>query len=846
MNKTSSDDISFGEWIRQRRHILDLTQQELADQIGCARITLRRIEAGTLKPSKELAQILLEKLDAPLANDEAWLRFSRGLAEFPEASANHLVRKPLTNLPTSLTSFIGRDKEQGEIINLLQKKPLVTLAGAGGIGKTRLAIQVGQRLLNDYPNGVWFVPLDSLSDPALVPQTVASAFDIQEGSSEQPLLERLTYSLRQKTALLIFDNCEHLLDACAQLTKTLLTNCPNLKILATSREVLNLEGEATYYLPPLSTPDDNLALEKWAEYESIRLFTERASLTRSSFRLTKENDQIIADICRKVDGIPLAIELAAAYIDTLQAKEILKQLNESFSLLASDSRIVLPRHQTMEASLDWSWGLLTPSEQTFMRQLSIFAGGWTLEAAQAVCQGDALNLTRALVKKSLIVVDREPERERRYRFHEMVRHYAWEKLILAGDEENVRTRHLKYFLQFSAEAESELRGPTQAEWYARRNEERDNIRAALEWADQTNVEAGLYLSSRLHRPWEENDFQEGHYWLPKFLEKPESHAYPSVRAKALKAHVWILNQLEQFDRARSSAQECLELYRALEDRQGEVDALVSVSWQESNPAEKLALIQQALGLAQSLEYIRGQADALKVLGWLDQANDFAHWRQAIALTRQLGDWLGLANRLSTMGWFLILNGDIEAAQKCLDEASVLFQQLNRKSSGTELLGSYGQIALIQGNFEKARTYFQESATIGMEFGNRMAYLWDRVHLGYVALGAGNLHEARDILEETVRDFQKDGSLMGVVFTLEGMAGLFVAIQKPAIAARLIGWANATREKTGDPRPRLEQADVDQIIAVCPDKMGEVAFSDAYEEGQKMTLDEAVAYALNES
>ena len=750
---------------------------------------------------------------------------------------------PKHNLPPQLSTFIGREKETDEVANLLAKHRLVTLAGVGGIGKTRLSLWVGQRVLNDYPDGVWFVALDSLSDPALVPQTVASVFEIRE-RPDRPIIEILMNVLRERTALLILDNCEHLLDSCAQLITSLLTNCPNLKFLATSREILNMKGEATYYLPSLSVPEDNeLLTEKLIENESIRLFTERAKLAHSSFQLTKENAQTVVKICRRIDGIPLAIELAAVRVSILQAKEILKQLNDSFVLLASDSRGVLARHETLQASMDWSWGLLTKAEQIFLQRLSVFAGGWTLESAQAVCDGNVLSLTNALVKKSLIVVDQKTEHETRYRFHEIVRQYMIERLMESGEEENIRNRHLKYFLQISEQAETALIGPTQMEWYIYLNDERENIRTALGWADEIDVEAGMYILGRLHRFWEMYDSQEGSYWLSKFLHKPESHVYPKARANALLVHGWILVDLQQFNVALSSAQESLELYRALGDQQGEVDGLLQLTWETSNIAEKMTLCQQALILAKELDDIPRQADGLWRLGWLDQENRFIYWEKAIALARPIRNWRGLAVGLSTMGYFLVLNGNIESGEKYLDESVKLCQEINMHPLPEGLLSAYGQIALLRGDFEKARAYFQEDAQLGVESGNRQHYLWPRAHLGYVALHEGSWTEACDIFEETAQEFQKDKYTIGVVFTLEGIAEAFVAIHKPQHAARIIGWADATREKIEDTRPPLEQADVDKIIAACVAKMGEVAFSDAYDEGQKMTLDEAVAYAL---
>ncbi len=427
-------EVSFGEWLKRRRGAKGWTQKQLAQQISCSTSALRKMEAEERRPSAEIIQRLAEIFEIPQDEHKSfmgfargdWQAFSSGETEDSPWRLSHVA--PHSNLPASMTSFIGREKEQEEIIQLIKKNRLVTLAGVGGIGKTRLSLQLGHRLLNHYPDGVWFVPLDSLSDSALVTQTVASVFDIREGP-EHPVIEILKNVLRQKTTLLILDNCEHLLDACAQLVVILLTNCPKLKILATSRETLNVEGESIYHLPSLAIPEHNMSLETLTEYESVKLFTERATLVVSSFALTKENAQTVVNICRRVDGMPLAIELAAARVHMLNVEEISKQLQGSLSLLASNHRTTLPRHQTLQASMNWSWGLLSEAEQIFMQQLSIFAGGWTLEASQAVCDGDVLSLTDALVKKSLIVVDQRSGRKTRYRFHEIVRQYAYQKLV---------------------------------------------------------------------------------------------------------------------------------------------------------------------------------------------------------------------------------------------------------------------------------------------------------------------------------------------------------------------------------------------------------------------------------
>jgi predicted ATPase/DNA-binding SARP family transcriptional activator len=804
--------------------------------------------SAALKQYQACEQILRKELNLdPQPETRAlYKRIRKGEIEPARVKKQIETSAPQHNLPAQISTFIGREKEQEEIVHLLTKHRLVTLVGMGGIGKTRIVLEVGNRVLHDFPSGVWFIALDSLSDPELVPQTVAAIFDLREGS-ERPVIEVLISVLREKTTLLILDNCEHLVHACTQLITRLLTNCPNLRVLATSRQTLKIRGEAVYFLPSMSIPEASvLTMEKLTEYESIQLFTERAALALSSFTLTNENAKTVADICYRLDGIPLAIELAAARINLLQVKEIQKQLEDSFSLLTSDSDSTVQRHRTLHASMDWSWGLLTESEQSFLRQLSVFAGGWTLESAQIVCDGDALQLMSALVKKSLIIVNRESGSETRYRFHEFVRQYARERLVETGEEEIIRTRHLKYFLQFTESAEPALRGPAQMEWYARLDHERDNIRAALEWADKTDVEAGLYLSSRLERFWESFDLREGASWYSKFLQKPESHAFPKARAKALYAYVQAMVGLQQFEAAHSAAEECLRIYRSCGDQQGEVDGLLMLGWESTNAAKKKVVGQQAFELAQSLGDVRRQAMALWNLGWSDHTADrFVYWKKAIALHRSLGDLQALAGALSSLGYFHVMDGKIESALPYLDEASKLYQQLNLRLLSSTLL-AYGQIALARGDFERARAYIQENARNGHERGNQQDYLWSRAHLGYVALREGSINESRQIFMETARDFQKDGYEIGVIFTLEGMAELYVSVGKPEHAARLIGWAEAARGKLGDTRPLLEQANVDKIIAASLAKMGEVEFSDAYEEGQGMTLDEAVMYALTEA
>ena len=472
---------------------------------------------SAIQQYRSLEKLLRKELnlDPQLETRDLYKRIRKG--EFKPASDKTLSQEampPRHYLPVHLTTFIGRERNCIEISRLLTHNRLVTLIGAGGIGKTRLAVQTGKSLLNHYPDGVWFIPLESLADEDLVPQTVASFLMVSE-LSDGALAEVLVHELRSKTLLLILDNCEHLLEACAQLAETLLKNCPHIRILATSRDILRLEGEAAYHVPALEIPEHPGAqsIVEVANTESVRLFAQRAALVLSSFEITETNVETLIKICSRLEGIPLAIELAAAHVDIFTPNEILKQLNGSFDLLVSSTRSALPRHQTMRASIDWGWNLLTDAECMFLRRLSVFMGGWTLHAAQALQVDNPRLLTSVLAKKSFVVVHQQSEHETRYGFHEVIRSFAQEKLVEAGEENTMRDRHLEYFLELARQFEPALQGVDQDLWLERLFVERDNIHAALEWAARTNVQAGLYLSNRLRIFWENYDLREGARWL---------------------------------------------------------------------------------------------------------------------------------------------------------------------------------------------------------------------------------------------------------------------------------------------------------------------------------------------
>lgn len=561
----------------------------------------------------------------------------------------------------------------------------------------------------------------------------------------------------------------------------------------------------------------------------------------------------MAQICSQLDGIPLAIELAAARVNIFSTAQIATRLGDCLDLLTSGSRTALPRQKTIRASIDWSWNLISDAERALLRRLTVFAGGWTLEAAEAVCSGAAvepqqvLELMSHLVAKSLVIPNSHSRRVRRFNLHETIRQYAHEKLVEAGEEGDNRDRHLQYFLGRSAQTESGLYGPQHVAWLAEASDERDNIRIALEHASKVDVEAGLYLSGRLQEFWNILDQRAGEFWLTTFTQKPEAEDHPHARARALLALGWILSCLQQFPRMLSTAQECLALYRLCGDQHGEADALLLLGYSlqlldEREPASEY--YEQSLVLSRSLGDSRRQACVLFQMGYDHRAD----WEEAMDLYRQAGDFNSLASLLYQAARFHILaTGDIEKPQQYVNEADRLVSLTNMNKRGP--LGYYARwaksmIALVRGDYEEAYAQLQDATGFTQESGDRMGYLWTRVSLGTVALRAGNLVEAQQIFTKSVQNFRKNGNTPYVVHALEGLVGVYTAAGKAELAARLLGWADATRTRFSNPRPFLMQSNIGEDVAAIIAGIGASAYQAAYESGRDLILDEAVALAAD--
>ncbi len=549
-----------------------------------------------------------------------------------------------TNLPSQLTSFVGREKEISAVTRLIAANRLVTLTGPGGTGKTRLSLRVAADLLDSFPHGVWFVELAALANSALVPQTVMTTLGLREESGRS-LLEILTDFLRAKTVLLILDNCEHLVEASAQLAETLLQACPNLRLLVSSREALGIPGETPYRVPSLAIPDGHAAYSAASivQFEAARLFMERAKAVAPAFAVSDENASAIAKICARLDGIPLAIELAAARVKILKVEQIAERLDDRFRLLTGGSRTALPRQQTLRALIDWSYDLLSITERSLLVRLSIFAGGWTLEAAEKVCGDDQLpvfdilDLLMQLVNKSLVVVDVDDGSETRYRMLETIRQYAREKLAGSDEGSGLRTRHLDYFLAFSERATPELHGSQVAVWLRQLDADLDNLRAALEWSLSQNVQAGLQMVGILMPYWDaHNDMHEGIEWSELFLRQPGAATRNAARAKMLTALAFLYEFKIENILAEKYAREGLEIYRELGDQPGEAFAL----------------------------FVLGQA----LCGHDDYPTGRPLVFESLALYRKLGDKFGISEVLCALGNF-IDEQDPERARGYMTEKS---------------------------------------------------------------------------------------------------------------------------------------------------------------------------------
>ena len=737
------------------------------------------------------------------------------------------------NLPAPRSSFIGREREMEEVKRELEMSRLLTLTGTGGSGKTRLALEVARDLMEAYSDGVWFVELAPLSEEALVPKAVAEALEVPERPDE-PLAETLKEVLEDKELLLVVDNCEHLLEATARLVDVLLDSCPRLRVLATSREGLGVEGELRWPVPPLNAPDPRYSfmVEELERSESARLFLARARNRAPSFAFTPGSAQAVAEVCSKLEGIPLAIELAAARVGTLSLEQISKRLEGSLELLTGGGRTAAPRQRTIRGTLDWSHELLCERERKVFRRLSVFAGGFSLEASEVVVsdesigQSEVLELLSGLVEKSLVIAELAAESGGvRYRLLDTIRQYALEKLEQSGEIEDVKRAHAEYFLALAEEAEPELIGPREAEWFERLVEELDNFRAALSWASvHGEAELSLRLAGVLGSFWFwEGHSSEGRGWLEGALNQ-EGPTSVLARAKALGAASLLASQLSDYARARGAAEEGLRLSKEA----GTEDSHRPFFVWNSPPTFFLNRLANV-----SME--EGDHERARALG-----------EESLALSRQSNEVQGIVWSLLTLAIAATLRADYEQAERSYAEGMSLVRELDSAYARFLYLQNWGWTTLLQGDPARATALIEEAVDLARERRRGFMGLLSRPldNLGWAALLGGELGRAKAQFAENLMLSKERGNKGTLLLSLEGLACVAGAEGEGLRAARLFGAAEALMEKIDYRLVPQERAVLEPYRASVRSRLGEAAWEEAVAEGGALGLDQAIGYALS--
>jgi predicted ATPase/class 3 adenylate cyclase/Tfp pilus assembly protein PilF len=720
----------------------------------------------------------------------------------PDLPSDFLPLKTLdsrpNNLPATPAPLIGREHEVEAACALLRQAAvrLLTLTGPGGIGKTRIALQVAAALLDHFVGGVFFVALAPINDPDLVAATIAQTLGVREAAGK-PLAESLMDYLQNKDMLLVLDNFEQVVEA-APLLAGMLAGCPKLKVLITSRAVLHLSGEHEFVVPPLASPDPRRLpdIEALAQYEAIRLFVERAQAVKADFALTNENALAVAEICQRLDGLPLAIELAAARSKLFAPSALLARLagtkrDSSLRLLTGGARDLPARQQTLRSAIDWSYDLLDAGEQTLFARLGVFVGGWTLEAAEAVCQfrieneelrtdPDTFSIFEglaALVDKSLLRQEAGVDGEPRFTMLGTIREYALERLVTREDAESSRHLHAWHYLALAEAAEPALTGPQQALWLARLEQEHDNMRAALQWLlDRGEAETAIRLSGALGRFWYVHGHpSEGRRWLEGALA--QSHLHAGVQLPA-------------------------------------------------------AVRSKALNGAGALAWMQG-----------DYVQATTFFTESLALRRELGDKQGIASSLGNLGLVALRQGEYERAEALLTENLALYRELGHQRGIARALNNLGVVTQHQGNYDRATAFLEESMALQRGLGDKGGIASSLANLGEIARYQGDYARATALYEESLALYRELGDRNRIVDCLEGLAVVAGAKEQAARAARLFGAAEALRESIGMPVSPADRASYNRNVGAVRTQMDAGILAEAWAAGRAMSLEQVITEAL---
>jgi len=846
-----------------------------------------------------------------LREERGWKRNEEIAAPSPPAPVPHVENAFPLHIPRPLSELVGRKEEIVKVQALLSESRMVTLTGIGGVGKTRLALEVALHSTSRYPDGIWFVDLAPVTQEALVVHAVAESLGLREEAG-QSHIEALMRFIAEKELLLLLDNCEHLLDACAPVVMTLLQNGPRLHVLATSRQALKVSGERAWDVPPLFLPDRGDAEEREAPesllgWPATRLFVERAIDASASFLLTGQNAHSIADICRRLDGIPLAIELAAARVKVLSPAEIHTRLDRGLRLLTGGLRTALPRQQTLRALFDWSYDLLTPPEQRLLNALSVFSGGWTLAAAEYLAAGESepgeriedwevLDLLSSLADKSLLFT-RTQGADTRYHLLETVRQYASERLRESGADRGVRVRHSEYFLALAEEIKPKLRGAEQVHWIEVLEQEHDNLRQAFAWYEESAAEAqavekGLRLGAALERFWEtRGHFSEGRKQLSGFLSVPGGQPRTTARAEALICLGGLVQAQGDYSLARkffeesreiarelgeprllapsliglgmlaskegdhalahSLYEESLKLYREMADRGGialSLAYLANVASQHGDYAGARVFLEEGLPIARETGDRKILALSLLILGSVaneqgEDAEARVFYEESLAIQREWGNRRGMAHVLHNLAVLTRRQGDYAAARTLYEQNLKIGRALGDKYLVASTLLNLGSMTSRQGHLEEARAFYEESLRINRETGDRKLIALILYNLHIVAEKQGEPERAYRLLEESLTIAAEIEYRLLIASGLETMASSAACEGQTERGVILWSAASVLREAIGSPLAPDLAQKLEQDLGEAEQNLGRAGFASAWALGRTMPLEQATEYAL---
>ena len=867
------------------------SQLEIADQLGTTPGNVSRWERGITSPGPYFRSKLCElfgrsaqelgltwdESDDSLNHNIHFVELRhRGTVASPDQDSSERPAEPghesvllnarSHNLPAQLTPLIGREQEVRAVCALLQQAEvhLVTLIGTGGVGKTRLGLQIATDLLDAFADGVYFVPLAPISDPDLVVPTIVQTLGLQE-TGDQSLLDLLIAYLRDKRMLLLLDNFEQVVMAAPQVVD-LLTACLQLKVLVTSRVVLHVRAEYEFAVPALAVPDTKHLPdpETLSRYEAVALFIHRVQTIIPNFQVTHANASDVAKICAYLDGLPLAIELAAARMNLLSPQALLARMGQRLHMLTGGARDVPARQQTLRNTIEWSYHLLNAGEQRLFWRLSVFVGGCTLEAVEAVCAVldtgppavSVMDGVASLIDKSLLPHPQQYGEDQRLMLLETIREYGLECLAASGEMEAMRWAHASYYLRLAEEAESELAGPQQVLWLERLEREQDNLHAAMRWLlepeegreGRQRQEMALRLGSALQHFWMiRGHLSEGQTFLERALAGSAGVAAP-VRAKALKAAARHALSQGDYHRGEALCEESLALYGELGDPAGialSLYLLGIVTWRKGDAVAARKLTEEALALYRKVDDNERIAYTLFQLAYLtgtqgDYARASVLLGESLALHRELGNKRGIAHSLSQLAQVLFAQGDHARLRSVIEESLMLAREVGFKEGLAGSLCLAGQLALSQGDVDTAHALAQESVLLYREMGHRQGMAQALSLLAKITLVRGDHAAARTLYEESLAFASEVDDKLNMVSYLEGLAGVVATQGEPVWAAQIWGAVQVQREALDVPISPVEHASYERAVATTRAQLGEKMFVTAWTQGRGMTPEQALA------